>query len=156
MRKVFVRQTLCRLFYFWAMVAQPILAVLFSPIWQATKRAHQRLQHSGEPVVFSRQHGNMSKQRISKSFRMMTFADPHPLTPIESHSCKNRGRGVAQTSVRSVFNLIETEPREIHCPELEEGCAAGATAGVASLIKIGHRGNAKFPATSSITFTWQT
>ena len=63
---------------------------------------------------------------------------------------------MAQTSVCAVNNLTETEPVEIHYLELEEDCTAGATAGAASLIKIGHRGNAKFPATSSITFTWQT
>lgn len=43
-----------------------------------------------------------------------------------------------------------------HFPEPEEDCAPGAAAGAASFINIGHRGNAKFPATSSITFTWHT
>ena len=170
MRKVFVGQTLCRLFYFWGAVAQPSAFTSHAlyacdKSWLCTSqlcRKHHTLTVSGrqrrsEPCgVFSPQHRNISKQRISKSFRMIFFAHPHPLTPIESHSCKNRGVGVARTSVCLVFGLTEAEPQEIHRPEPEEDCVAGATVGAASLIKIGHRGNAKFPATSSITFTWQT
>src|SRR5271157_1005403 len=60
----------------------------------------------------------------------------------------------------AAFNLTEIDQPETHCPELEEdrvaGGGAAAGAGAASLIKIGHRGNAKLPVTSSITFTWQT
>jgi hypothetical protein len=33
-------------------------------------------------------------------FRITFFAYPHPLTPIESHSCKNRGEGVPFTPSR--------------------------------------------------------
>jgi hypothetical protein len=37
---------------------------------------------------------NISKQMAYKSFRMIFFAHPHPLTLIESHSCKKQGEGV--------------------------------------------------------------
>jgi hypothetical protein len=59
-----------------------------------------------------------------------------------------------QTSVAP--NSMDRRQQSAHGSELEEDCVRGAEAGAASLIKIGHRGNAKFPATSSITFTWQT
>jgi hypothetical protein len=88
-----------------------------------------------------------SKTQDLKSFRIRTY----------EKTGGGRGRPwVAQTSVCAGLNLTDTQPRETYRPELEEDCVAGATAGAASLIKIGHRGNAKFPATSSITFTWQT
>jgi hypothetical protein len=38
-----------------------------------------------------------SDRPISNSHRIKFFAHPHPLTPIESYSCKNRGEGVPFT-----------------------------------------------------------
>jgi hypothetical protein len=37
---------------------------------------------------------NLSTLPRAISHRITSFAHPHPLTPIESHSCKNRGEGV--------------------------------------------------------------
>jgi hypothetical protein len=41
-----------------------------------------------------------SDRPISNSHRIKFFAHPHPLTPIESYSCKNRGEGVPSTPSR--------------------------------------------------------
>lgn len=39
------------------------------------------------------QHSNFQTFLRSIPFRIASFADPHHLTPIESHSCKKQGRG---------------------------------------------------------------
>src|SRR6185437_9901775 len=42
------------------------------------------------------QHANPSTPLRSIPFRITSFADPCPLTPVESHLCKKQGGGVSQ------------------------------------------------------------
>src|SRR5271168_4664944 len=47
-------------------------------------------------------------------FGITFFADPHPLTPIESHSCKNTGGGVPLTSIlRYLLRLAQQRPQSL-------------------------------------------
>ena len=96
----FERQPVCRFFIGW-MVAQPILTVLFSDISERTGPGASvvcitHTQGTSElqfPACLQPRRGTISKQKIYKSFRMIFFAHPHLLTPVESHSYKYRGRG---------------------------------------------------------------
>ena len=63
----------------------------------------------------------------SNSHRMIFLADPHPLTPMESYSCKNRGgggRGHHGTTRSSIFNfqLFNFRPFN-HCLFTKRTCA---------------------------------
>jgi hypothetical protein len=98
------------------MLPFPVIAAKSHPFASGTNCSpHLHLLHSvrchpacTEPSRSERSEGSAFLLRLATRhsplttipFRIKFFAYPHPLTPIESHSCKNRGEGVPFTPSR--------------------------------------------------------
>lgn len=80
----------------------------------------QLVTHNSQPTQHPRhaRHAILAIHHSSLAtipFRMIFFAHPHPLTTMESYSCKKAGEGVPGVYASFVFALLDTHLRRKEC-----------------------------------------